>query len=291
MPSINPAGARYNTSFGHHTAIPFAHFYDSIPDHYLDGPSVVKMISTDSNATNNNQIRLVTGSIKGKILYFSFSSFYLYALDHSVDPARMVIDTFLNRLRQLSPSIKGIILDLRSNNGGALLDMNFLMGNFISSPLVFGFTRSKNGTGRLDYTPWAPAIVKPLASFAIGIPVIVLADNHSVSMAEQTTMVVHSLPTGTIVGERTWGANGPLTGDVNYNDGQFYIGINAGDGNAGPNFNSFGFVFTSSVEFKYLDDHNYEGQGFPPDHPVLYNPQALQLGDDPQLDTAISLIH
>jgi hypothetical protein len=291
MPSINPSVERYATAFGTHPPIPFDFFYDTIPKNYLDSPTLVKLISDSTSTTGYNRIRLVTGIIKSKILYFSFNDFYLYALDGSTDSSRIVIDTFLNRVRNLSPAIKGIILDLRSNNGGALIDMDFLMGNFIGTPLVFGATRSKNGLGRLDYTPWAPATVHPLSGFTINIPVIVLADNHSVSLAEQTTMAVHTLTTGTFVGEHTWGANGPLTADINFNDGQFYIGINAGSGNNGPSLTSFGFVYTSSAEFKYLDGHNYEGQGFPPDHPVLYNPQALAAGDDPQLDTAISLIH
>jgi hypothetical protein len=288
MTPISPAQERYATAFGSHPAIPGAFFYQTIPNNYLD-PGSMAMMSNSPDVTNGNTLRLVTGTIKSKILYFSFNDFYLRALDNSNDPSRAVIDTFISRVRNLSPSIKGIILDLRSNNGGAVIDLDFLAGNFLGTPLVFGATRSKNGEGRLDYTPWAPATVHPLSTFTVTIPIIVLADNHSVSMAELTSMAIHTMPNGTIVGEHTWGANGALTQGVNYDDGQFYIGVDLGVNS--NNFYSFGFVYTSSVEFQYLDGHIYEGKGFPPDHPVPYNPQALSLGDDPQLDTAISLIH
>jgi carboxyl-terminal processing protease len=291
MSSINPSAQRYATAFGHHTAIPDAFFFDSIPAYYLDQSSIYKMPSNTPSVTDNTQLRLVTGTIQGKILYFSWNAFYLYALDQTKDPARLVIDTFINRIATRTSAIKGIILDVRSNNGGELIDMDFLVGRLISSAMVFGYTRTKDGPGRLDYGPWEPATAQPLADFPINIPVIILADNHSVSMAEQTAMAVHTLPTGTIVGEHTWGANGPLTASINFDDGQFYIGINANAGNGSPSFSSYGFVYTSSAEFRYIDGVNYEGKGFPPDHPVPYNPQALAVHDDPQLDTAISLIH
>ena len=291
MPFINPQAQRYATAFGHHNAIPDAFFYDSIPTYYLDQSSIYKMLSNTPTATNNAQLRLVTGTIQSKILYFSWNDFYLYSLDHTSDPARLVIDTFINRIVTRTSAIKGIILDVRSNNGGELIDMDFLVGRFLSSAMVFGYTRSKDGPGRLDYGPWEPATTQPLADFPINIPVIILADNHSVSMAEQTAMAIHTLPTGTIVGEHTWGANGPLTSSVNFDDGQFYIGITTNAGNGSPNFSSYGFVYTSSAEFKYLDGVNYESKGFLPDHAVPNNPQALAVHDDPQLDTAISLIH
>jgi C-terminal processing protease CtpA/Prc len=148
----------------------------------------------------------------------------------------------------------------------------------IDKRLDFGYTRSKQGNGRLDYSPGAPAFVTPQAGARnITGPIVMLADAQSVSMAEMTTMAVKALPNGHFVGERTWGATGPLTNNVFYNGGQFstdYIKL----------------VYTSSLVLKYRDGKIYEGVGFPPDVEVKYDPVALATGRDKQLEAAIGLI-
>src|SRR6202000_1814744 len=81
-------------------------------------------------------------------------------------------------------------------------------------PLHFADTREKSGNGRLDYTPWAPAAAMPQnGSFQFTRPIVVLTDQNSESMAEMTTMAIKSLPNSYIIGDTTWGANGPLRTD------------------------------------------------------------------------------
>jgi carboxyl-terminal processing protease len=159
-------------------------------------------------------------------------------------------------------------------------DLDFLVGRMIAKPLTFGYTRAKNGNGRLDYTPWAPAIVTPQAGAAgISLPIYILADNFSVSMSELTTMAIKTLPNGKFVGETTWGANGPLAPGVYFNGGQFTSGTLLQM-----------FVYTSSTMFKYLNGDIYEGKGVPPDYPVPDNLPVLQSGHDLPLEKAISLV-
>ena len=161
---------------------------------------------------------------------------------------------------------------------GDVNDLNFLAGQFIDQPLSVGYTRSKSGNGRLDYTPWIE--VKTLSqpgARAVTLPVYILADKYSQSMAEIMTMALRALPQCRVVGETTFGATGPFGENALYDDGPFEL----------PGFL---FVTTSSVEFKYIDGKSYEGKGFPPDYPVPYNVQALNSGDDPQLDKALSLV-
>jgi carboxyl-terminal processing protease len=175
--------------------------------------------------------------------------------------------------------LKGIIIDVRNNAGGNINDLNFFTGHLIGSPLQFGYTRYKSGNGRLAHTPWISASILPQqGSKAINIPVIALADNYTVSLAEAVTMIIHTLPTGIVVGETTWGATGPITANKVYNDGSFSV----------PGFLS---VTTSSAEFKYINDTIYEGKGFPPDINVPFNLPAINSGKDLQLEKAISLIH
>ena len=171
-----------------------------------------------------------------------------------------------------------MILDVRNNYGGHLDDLHFLIGQLIDEPLRIGYTRYKSGSGRLDYSPWIEASVKPqVGAVAFKYPVVALTDNFTVSLAEAAAMAVHAMPRGRVVGEKTWGATGPLVGEEVYNSGQFDI----------PNFLT---VYTASAAFKYIDGTMYENIGFPPDTEIPFNQQTLLSGKDPALEKAIQSI-
>lgn len=275
--TIDPTIARKRASPGYHDPIPLGYFFYDLPRIYLDSGY---QEGVDSSSSENFEV-VVTGTIRGNILYFYFSNFELEQLYYSSESeAQPVIRSFLDKLVQLPPGIRGVIIDVRSNTGGAVNDLDFLVGRMIDKPLTFGATRAKNGTGRLDYGPWAPAIVTPYpGARGISVPVIVVADHFSVSMSEITTLAIKTLPGGKFVGETTWGANGPLAPNAYYNGGQFSVGKNVTIS-----------VYTSSTMFRYLNNQIYEGRGIPPDYPVPYNLASLQSGRDPQLEKAVSLI-
>lgn len=276
--SINPAYQRKLASPDYHDPISIFHFYDTIPRKYLDRGGAIRGFT--NTVDGKDQYVAVSGTIQQNILYFFFSGFALKQL-YKTDTAngvKRVEQYFFDKL-QNTANIKGIIIDVRGNGGGSLEDLNFLLGRMIDKQLDFGYTRSKQGNGRLDYSPWAPAFVTPQTGARnITAPIVMLADAWSVSMAEMTTMAVKALPNGHFVGERTWGANGPLTGNLFFNGGQFstdYINL----------------VYTSSLMLKYRDGKIYEGIGFSPDVEVKYDKAALDLGQDKQLEAAIGLIH
>ena len=271
--TIDPAYERIQKRNDFHS--PF--FYAPIvAGRYLDSNFIFGYDST----TSPGDLRFaLTGTINRNVAYLTFSEFSLKSSFESANSngIKPVLSYFFNLIRSPN-SLKGIIIDVRLNGGGDIADLNFLVGKFITTPLKFGYTRYKSGNGRLDRTPWADAIVSPQPNaVSIVIPVIVLADMYSVSMAELTTMAIHTLPNGKFIGETTWGANGPLSPNEFFNAGQF---VAAG----------FVNVYTSSSEFKYLDNNIYEGKGFPPDIAVPFDPAALESGDDPALDKAISQI-
>jgi len=90
--------------------------------------------------------------------------------------------------------------------------------------------------------------------------------------------VVTQLPNGIFVGERTYGATGPLAPNSFYHDGSFNVG-------------DFLKVQTSSAAFKGLDERIYENTGFTPNILVSYDKASLANGIDGQLEKAISLMH
>ena len=243
---------------------------------YIDKGYVDGTYTSSSNET----IFALSGTIDHKILYFNCNLFGLEeaSLSATNNGVKNALQYFFSNTENLPTNIKAIIIDVRGNHGGDLNDLNFLIGHLISNPLHFGFTRYKSGNGRLDYTPWVDADITPAQNVNIpSVPVIVLADNFSISLAEAVTMAIHTMPNGTFVGETTWGATGPLTENGIYNDGQFTI-------------SNFLFTYTSSAEFKYINGEIYEGKGFPPDVSVPFDSTALKQGDDPMLDKAISLV-
>lgn len=257
-------------------SLPSDMFTSLIPNNYIDASSLKK--GTDSITFDGSRIAFtaVSGTIQNKILYLYFSDF---AFNYSSTNVIPVLNYFFNKIAALPAAIKGIVIDVRGNGGGEITDLDYLLGSMITKPLTFGYTRSKSGSGRLDYTPWAPAIVTPQAgAVAITVPIVVLADHTSVSMSELTTMAIKTLPNGKFIGTTTWGANGPLAPLVYYNAGQFTVG-------------SYLSVYTSSSMFKYLDGSIYEGKGVPPDIFVKETNAAYSSGIDLQLNAAITYIN
>lgn len=250
--------------------------FSSIDSGYLDSG-----FCTGSYITISQQrIFAMSGTIQNKLLYFSCSQFALQEAYNAMgnNTLKKVIQYFFNQLQNAPANIKGIIIDVRNNSGGNIEDINFFLGQFIDRPLQFGYTRYKGGSGRLDYTPWITAKVLPQKmSKPLNLPIEVLADNYSISLAEAVTMVIRAMPRSIFIGEPTWGATGPITLNAVYNDGQFSV----------PNFLS---VFTSSAEFKYIDGKIYEGTGFTPDISIPFNLAAAMSGKDQQLEAAVNLI-
>lgn len=267
-----PTIERKLTELNFHSPFP----YLSIDTNYLDKGYDLGYYTTE----DSQRLTVLSGTIQHRILYFYCNHFDLQEAwqSPSENSVKNALRNFFTQLKNPAEGIQGIIIDLRNNPGGNISDLNFFMGHFISKPLQFGYTRYKSGNGRLEYTPWIDAVIIPTTdNKTITLPIIALADNYTISLAEAVAMAIHTLPDGKIVGENTWGATGPVTSEQVYNDGPFII----------PGFLS---VTTSSAEFKYMNDILYEGKGFPPDITVPFNMAAARNGEDLSLEKAISLI-
>jgi carboxyl-terminal processing protease len=267
------------------SAFPAAVLDSLIPAKYIDHASLVTGTDTVNLAGTSTPFTAVSGTIQGSILYLYFSNFALSQAGANTGP---VFNYFFNMLHRNYNNLKGIVIDLRGNGGGEIEDLDYLVGQMVTSQYTFGYTRYKNGVNRLDYSPWAPAVVKPWVGGSVNVkaPIVVLDDHLSVSMSEITTMAIKSLPNGNgkFIGTRTWGANGPLTSSVYFDGGQFTIG-SAAFGSSG-----YMFVYTSSSMFKDLNGNIYEGVGVPPDIYARETTAAYLNGDDLVLDAAIKYL-
>lgn len=256
-------------------------YLDVIPNHYLDASSV--------HRNDYGTMHLITGTINNNILYLRFNACWItyYYLD-----ANENTDAFKWYLSQLkNPSIKGIIIDVRNNSGGTLFDNDLIFGKMITSPLNTGYSRGKNGIGRMNYTPWTPNIINPReGAVQVNVPVVTLADAWSISAAEQMCVSTKALPKGVVIGRTTYGATGPFAGHELFEDGVFYVGSGDYFGNV-KNGKGYMYVYTSSAMTKGLHDEIYEGKGVPPDIWVRENTDYATTNKDAQLDAAINYIN
>lgn len=225
---------------------------------------------------------LYTCLIDESIVYLRLSEFDIY-LNIGNEDITDVIDQYLNLVND-TPDLRGIIIDLRGNPGGTLADGNIIPAPLLNTPLTFGYTRTKVGMGRLDYTPWSPMVLMPqeegekdVTRDVSAVPVVSLIDINSVSMAELSSMAIDEMPNGIVIGERSYGGHGPLDNDIN----NYY---------AGELENPAFRMRTSTSMTKRMDGKCYEGIGVTPNIEVLFNEDEFSRGNDLQLNRAIEYI-
>ena len=200
--------------------------------------------------------------------------------------AAAVIKQWLTAIKETPhEQLAGIILDNRANTGGYQDDLDYLVGSFLNERTEIMQTRYKEGPGRYEHSAWTPYYIDPQAQYhrditAENIPYVVLCDLNSASMGEiEPSVIKKVLPTSYTIGERTYGATGPLqpTSSINLNYG----------GPFGNSETMHHYVYTSTFEAR-IDGKVLEGTGFTPDQVILRKDHNEDL--KPQLDAAIEYI-
>ena len=269
---INPAYDRKMKSKYYHAK----YNYDSIVESYLDKG----FLAGKGNISNNGELLNATaGTINSNLLYFHCNFFALQKSYTSKDnnSIKQIIDYFFSTIGRDSIPIKGVILDLRSNSGGNIEDLNFFSGKLVKEDVLFGYTREKSGLGKLNYLPWLKSRLKHDSGYSLNVPIMMLCDNFTASLSEIMILALKT-KTNLLIGEQTYGATGPLSDSNIFNSGSFNVG-------------SILSVTTSAVEFKGLDGAFYEGVGVSPDIQSLFNLNELSSGRDVQLELAIKQLN
>lgn len=121
--------------------------------------------------------------------------------------------------------ISGVIMDVRSNGGGAVATLETILGSFFKDSTVFAKVRYKDGYSRYEYTPWVDFAIEE--EFCNGVrdydkPFAIIANGSSVSCSEISSSIVKNLfAKGALIGGQTFGGTCGLTDRTVYHSGPF----------------------------------------------------------------------
>ncbi len=230
----------------------------------------------------------LTMHLEASTTYSDTTSLY-YAYQMAV---RRVWQHWFDDIQSLhaSGTLGGVIIDVRNNRGGYVNDYQYVLGALLPSGGWQSHTlRIKNGVGRLDFAPLVPFTVSTLErqhEVISDVPIVVLANSQSVSMAENTAWGVMSQPNGCFIGTRTYGALSALNTDpADYSS--TYSGA------FGVQYETSIWGYVPKFVCLYGDDlQPVEGYGFEPDIDLpLDTVLWLSTGRDNQLECAINYIN
>ena len=197
-----------------------------------------------------------SGILDEDIVYFRLSSFMLTEHVGTGDAVDRIVANYHDLLDNY-PTVGGVIIDVRQNSGGYLVDMPLVLGKLVNEgETLMCYTRQKGGIGPLGlHTLGAGNAEADGAVRELDVPIVVMADMNSISMAEMTTRAVQTLPNGCFIGEQTYGGQGTL---INSNSGfnMFYGGYFS---------NNAMRVYTTMTMTKGVDGVIAEGKGLVPD--------------------------
>ncbi|MFN0201776.1 MAG: S41 family peptidase, partial [Bacteroidia bacterium] len=151
--------------------------------------------------TNPRKINVVRKDIKiSNVPYFGMVNDkvgYITLTEFTPDAGKEVRDAFIT-LRKENPNLAGIILDLRENPGGMLIEAVNVASVFVPSNEMVVETRGRMEGAQKKYSTKDSPVDTLL-------PVAVLVNNHSASSSEIVTGALQDLDRAVIVGQRSFG--------------------------------------------------------------------------------------
>jgi C-terminal processing protease CtpA/Prc len=167
------------------------------------------------------------------IAYVRYSSFMSPVTNEDMD---FILQRYANT--------KGLILDLRANGGGNMLNIPIIMERFVNERVLTGYNETRNGVGHDDFSEPEGFYYNAYDGIRYTKPVMVLVDRGSYSATTFFSLTTKALDNVTLVGDTTGGGGGLPNG------GQL------------PNGWTYRFSVSRLLD---LDKVNYAEQGVPPD--------------------------
>ena len=194
---------------------------------------------------------------------------YIYIPSFLEEGVSGLADDAIRAAERTGSGLKGLILDVRDNGGGYLLEGEQLAGLFTDKPFEYVREKYKNGPDTADYTGVESVYIQPYRSLNFTKPAVLLTNRYTASTSERLRFAVEQLPNFTVIGDTTYGATSPI--------------IERGLPNG------FTYVIVGSVTYG-LDNKLYERVGIPPQIRVVNVRRDLLAGRDNVLDRALSVL-
>lgn len=121
-------------------------------------------------------------------------------------------DNTLNFIFERYKNTKGLILDLRENQGGSPSDILKILSRFVETKTLVGYSRIKSGPGHNEFSDLKPLYVTPNNNIRYTNKVTVLTDRATFSGGSYFSLFAKSLPNMVLIGDTTAGGLGAPTG-------------------------------------------------------------------------------
>lgn len=274
--------------------------YNKYSGMYPDFPLIRVPYGANGETVVTQKFFMTSCVVNGTVPYLHLNRFALKDFLEGTDKAaycqfyyrqvKAVWENWFNAIQHLSESgsLRGVIIDVRNNCGGYTDDFEYVMGALLDAGrYTAGTARLKNGTGRYDYAPPTPlqyvCMTKEHVSVT-DVPIVVITNCNTTSMAETTAAVAKQLPNGRVVGRTTWGATSFLTGASSYSLVNYTGTFGVKD--VTP---VYGYIPFMQANFKSLGV--IEGIGVVPDDDIAFDIQAYnRTRQDTQLEAALDYI-
>lgn len=166
-----------------------------------------------NNSPENYQERLIdeyylnfdyryTSGIKYKILSQNVGYMYYGSFSSAIGEGN------LDQILAYLATSTGLIIDVRSNGGGSLSNVETLVSRFINQETLVGYISHKTGPGHQDFSELYPIKYKPSTRIRYQKPVVILANRGTYSAANNFVSVMKALPNVVVMGDITGGGSG-----------------------------------------------------------------------------------
>ncbi len=165
---------------------------------------------------------------------------------------------------------RGLIIDIRNNDGGEDEGGRAFAGFFTSGETLFMISRYKTGPKPEDFENPREWILKPVGSEQYLKPIVLLTNRYTISAAETFSLAMKTIPGVIHVGDTTTGAFSDAVSRQLPNGWGYSLSV--GDYRDGKNF-------------------SHESIGLVPDVLVENSKEELQAGTDMALERAIEILN
>lgn len=114
----------------------------------------------------------------------------------------------LDQILAYLSSSTGLVIDVRSNGGGSLSNVETLVSRFINQETLVGYISHKTGPGHQDFSEPYPIKYSPSNRIRYQKPIVVLANRGTYSAANNFVSVMKALPNVVVMGDITGGGSG-----------------------------------------------------------------------------------